>query len=866
MAFPTSRLGVTVEMAFGATGSPLGWTWTDVTSRFEAQTVAIRRGRPEEGGNLQPSSVSLELQNNDGALMPGNPASPYWPNVVRGTPLRISVDGAQPALLLDGAGWASTPDHASFDVTDVDLRIRCQPDAWASGTVWTNGARTFTNVQYLIAKWVTAGNQRSVALSVAGAGWPSIAWSADGTLANGGNRWFSELVAAQRPIWLGVTVDTDDGAGNNVVSLWRSDDVTPPADITTWDLLETATTAGTTSVFGGSGEVQIGAIAGALPFRGRVFAAEIRSSINGTIVANPNFSAATPGAATVTDSTGKVWTLQGTAKISTRRPRFVGTVDEIVPTWPHGDHNASGSQPSEARVQITASDLVRRLGQGAKALRSSLYRHITSSQYAAAVTAYWPCEDESGAVQLAAGKTNLDTIALTGKIAAGSDSTLAASAALPSIQSNETVRFVATIPAGGPTTKWSVEWLHKVQTMATDPTLTPLITILAAGTGRQWRVSINSTVLLTEIFNNEGTLIKSNATGTANLSGEWVAWRLDASESGGTTTWSLSSVVLSTGAGGSINDSHTGTLGAVTGIDTATTAPADGMSFGHIIVHNGNLPAGWLAGADTAWVGESAAHRIWRLCTEEGIPVEVLGETSGYSTLRGDIAYSEPMGPQARATLLALLAQAANVDLGAIGTRRGAPGFVYRTRRTLENQAAALALNAAANNITNPLEPRLDDQRLRNDVTVASTGGSSGRAADPASIALEGLYAEQVTINGVGGVPIQSAILGDITGLAPAVDSQNLQQAGWRLALGTWPGLRYPTVSVDLGTNPGLIETFHDLQVGDRASLTGLPDQHPAGTVDLLTEGWTERLTPTTWLVALTCSPGGPWQVGVLDA
>lgn len=865
MAFPTTRLPVTVEMAFGATGTPLGWTWTDVTSRMESQTLTVRQGRPDEGGALQPASVSIELQNNDGALMPGNPASPYWPNVVRGTPLRVSVDGAVPALLLDGAGWASTPDNAAFDVTDLDLRIRCQPDAWANGVTWTGGARTFTNVQYLITRWISAGNQRSFALSVAGAGWPSVAWSSDGTLAVGGSRWFSELVAAQQPIWLGLTVDTNDGSGHHVVSSWVSTATTPPADITTWDLLETATITGTTSVFGGGADVQLGAITSSPSFRGRIFAAEIRSTINGTVVANPDFTTATPGATTVTDSTGKVWTLQGTAKISTRRPRFVGTVDEITPVWPFGDHNASGTQPSEARVEITASDLVRRLGQGAKPLRSSLYRHITSSRYAASITAYWPCEDDSGAVQLAAGKANVGPITLTGKVSAGSDASLPASASLPSVQANETVRFAASIPAGGSTTKWTVEWLHKIQTMATDPTFTPMLTILATGTGRQWRVSINGTVLLTEVFNNDGALIKSNATGTANLSGEWVLWRLDAAESGGTVTWTIASVVLSTGGNGSVTDSHSGTLGAVTGLDTSTTAPADGMSFGHIIVHDGSLALGWLAGADTAWVGESAAHRIWRLCTEEGVPVEVIGETSCFSTLRGDLARSEPMGPQGRATLLSLLAQAAGVDLGAIGARTTAPGFMYRARKTIENQTPALELDAARNHITRPLQPRLDDQRLRNDVAVASTGGSSARVTEAASVALEGLYAEQVDINGVGGVPIQTDIALAVDGLAAAVESQNLQQAGWRVSVGTWPGMRYPTVSIDLGVAPDLIAPFHDLRVGDLVTLTGLPDQHPTGTIELLVEGITERLTPTTWLVTLTCSPGGPWQLGALD-
>lgn len=867
MTFPATRLDVKVELAFGATGSPIGWTWTDVSDRLEPQSIAIRRGRPDESGSLQPASVGLVLNNGDGHLMPQNPASPWFPNVKRGTPLRISVDGAEPALLLGGTGYASTPDNPALDVTDIDIRVRCLPDAWANGITWTNGARTFTNVQYLASRWVTTGNQRSFALSLAGAGWPSVAWSSDGTLASGGSRWFDPLVASHRPLWVGCTVDINNGAGSHVVSLWVSDAEAPPADITTWTLLQQETTTGTTSVFGGSAGLQIGAINGALPFRGRVFSAEIRSTINGAVIANPDFTAQAPGATSFTDGAGRVWTLNGDAAISTRRTRFVGTIDEISPSWPWGDNNANAAavQPSESRVQITASDLVRRLGQGAKPLRSSLYRHITSSRYAGSVTAYWPCEDGDGAVHLAAGLTTHGTMQLEGKISAAADSTLAASASLPAADANEVVAFRADVP-DGPTTKWAVEWLAKVPAMPTDPTFTQLIGLDADGTGRQWRVSINSTILLTEVFNNDGALIKSNTVGTVDFSNEWVLWRLDASETAGTVSFTLANTLLATGAGGAVTDTFTGTLGRVTAIDTSTTAPSKGLAFGHFIVHDGNLAPGWLAGADTAWVGESAAHRIWRLCAEEGIAVEIVGERSGSSTLRGELAYSEAMGPQSRDSLLSLLSAAARTDMGVLTARRGAPGFLYRTRKTLEAQdAARLELDAKQNHITIPLQPRLDDQRLRNDYTVASTGGSSARAVNQGSVDTEGTYEESLTINGVGGLPVQSAIIADIAGLQGAINDQNLQQASWRLTLGTWPGLRYPTVSIDLGVAPDLIEGYHDLEVGDRVTLTGLPAQHPTGTIELLVEAITERLTPSTWDVQLTCSPGAPWQVGTAD-
>ncbi len=103
-------------------------------------------------------------------------------------------------------------------------------------------------------------------------------------------------------------------------------------------------------------------------------------------------------------------------------------------------------------------------------------------------------------------------------------------------------------------------------------------------------------------------------------------------------------------------------------------------------------------------------------------------------------------------------------------------------------------------------------------------------------------------------------------GLAGAQGDQNEQQAAWRVHLGTWPGMRYPAVTVDLGKAPDLIAALHDLELGDRVTLQGLPSQHPAVPVDLLVEAVTERLSPVTWVAELTCSPGEPWMVGVLDA
>jgi len=80
---------VKFEAAFGAgfntPNSEL--TWTDLTSRlwhFDETT-----GIQYQLGQLQATNLDLELDNNDGYLSPDNASSPYYPNVVAGTPIRL---------------------------------------------------------------------------------------------------------------------------------------------------------------------------------------------------------------------------------------------------------------------------------------------------------------------------------------------------------------------------------------------------------------------------------------------------------------------------------------------------------------------------------------------------------------------------------------------------------------------------------------------------------------------------------------------------------------------------------------------------------------------------------------------------------
>lgn len=80
-----------VEAAFGYTRDvdSATWVWTDIT-RYVRGQITVTKGRPDATSTADPTHIQLTLENTDGRFTKGNPLSPYWPNVVRGVPLRVS--------------------------------------------------------------------------------------------------------------------------------------------------------------------------------------------------------------------------------------------------------------------------------------------------------------------------------------------------------------------------------------------------------------------------------------------------------------------------------------------------------------------------------------------------------------------------------------------------------------------------------------------------------------------------------------------------------------------------------------------------------------------------------------------------------
>ncbi|WP_432182029.1 hypothetical protein [Streptomyces sp. NBC_00063] len=807
MAFPETPLGLRVEIQTGQ-------VWTDITAQtLTADPITVSRGIRNSGTAADPASLPLKIDNRGGQFSPRNPVSPYYGLIGRNTPVRVWVPGGPHFLDLDGGlgNYASTPDTAALDITgDIDLR-------WEGEINWADPAP-----QLLLGKWGGPG-ARSWHLRIQ-AGLLYFVFSQDGNISLAA---WQPLPDLPRRAALRVTIDVDNGSGSWVARHYWAPSITGPWTQIGSDLV----TAGTMSLFNSPSSLYVGAFDVSLnppraPFNGRCYAAEVRSGINGTVVAAPSFEAQPVGAAGFTDSAGRAWALTGTAAIADRQERFRGEISSWPQKW----------SPSEQAVwtPVEAAGILRRYGQGQKALDSTLRRRIPSGS----PLAYWPMEEAREATRAYSPLKGVSPAALTG-VEFGSLDTLPSSRALPKLIGAATLSAI--VPTHPTPTQWQVEFVYNADDKA-PANYTEIVSISTTGTVRRWSLRLQNGAGAVYGYDASGTAIVAQgvALGSDVFHG-WVRLQFWARETAGVITWGLFFQDVGGNAGG-ISRTVTGTVGRVTAVTGNWGAATEGWALGHLSV----VPVAestLYSGSDDGYTGETAWERMLRLATEESIPL---------ARIAGPLA-PERVGPQRPETLVDLLREAAEADGGMLLESQDRLGLVYRDRSSLYTQEPALTLAYRGGGLAPPLEPVDDDTATRNDITVSRDGGSSARA-----VLESGVLSVQEPPYGIG-------LYDESTTLSLADDTQPEPIAFWRLHLGTYDGARYPSVRVLLHRAPELIPSVLALREGDLIRLTGLPPWVAYGPVDLLVTGWSETMLPRTWEITFTCVPAGPWMTAQAD-
>lgn len=421
-----------------------------------------------------------------------------------------------------------------------------------------------------------------------------------------------------------------------------------------------------------------------------------------------------------------------------------------------------GKNGNISAVRVTSAGVLRRLGQGAVA-RSPLKRTILASD----PEAYWPLEDGDEAEQAGAAVEG-PPLRIAGTVDFAAHTDLAGALQTPDMTAGSLFGTVTGVSA----TSWHAEFAIKmpfngvsvvarVYAQSTQAAIWRIFLPTAAGGGCQ--VFVTNLDGGTVLMNLQGDAV------TAAFENEWHHIAITAEQSGGNIVGKmyvdgvLGSLATSSGAG---------TLGAPYEF-WANHQVTTVTSMAHIAVGSGTTLSG-AADAIDGYSGELAHVRIARLCSEEGIP---------YS---GSATTSHECGPQPTDEVVAVLQDTETVDHGML-IEDFAWGLNYLAQSQRYNLEPEITVDLSTYRTTagtqaDVLTPVRNDARLRNEWTITRPGGSSAKASDTANIAKRGRFNDSATVNVV-----------DDTALSG--------EAAWRVHEGTFDGLRYDTVPLDIAAN-----------------------------------------------------------------
>lgn len=829
--FPQVPLDIHTELFYSG-------VWNDITGDVRSpDRIVIKHGAADETSQTYPCTCNLALDNRDGKYSPRNPTSPLYGKIGRNTPLRVRVGTSSPTSWLVGGGsvgsCVATPDTAALDIVgDLDLRMDIAPTSWRP-----------TAPTVLASKYLITPEQRSWGLRLLANGTLEFGWGTDGT-----NATITRVVStvaipsASTRLSVRATLKVNNGAAGNTVTFYTA----PTLGGTYTQLGSAVVTAGVTTVFAGSAQLIIGArdldfngfvfTTDGVTYSGQVFGLELRNGIAGTIVADPDFTIQGPATTSFVDATSKRWTLLGSDFISYQdnSVRFTGEVSEWPPRW-----DVTGK---EVRSPIVASGIRRRIGQGSAVLRSALYRGITSSAITRPV-AYWPCEDAAGATSLASAfnQAPMTITSLGTGVKPASFTGVAASAPIPTFAPGG--RLDGPVPPYTPSA--NLRGMAFVNVPAAGPgTATTVIRMQTTGGNTEsWFLDVTATgAFRLRAFAFGGATLVDSTVGASINGQSGMLWIL-LQQVGPDITWQVGFAAVGAPGAGVFTSTLSGnTFGTCINMIIGQNFDVSGLSVGHVVVMN-SADFFSILPFMNAWSPEAATDRVARLGSEQSVPV-------GYMV--GD-AGSEQMGAQLPMRFLDLLNDVQTTDLGILAERRDSNTINYRARSSMYNTTPVLALDYTLGHLAQPVEPTDDDQHIKNDITVARTGGTNVRL-----VQTTGPLSTQAAPNGVGQYDTSLTI-------NVAADGQLANQAGWRLGLGTLDKSRFPVLGINLARNPELIPNVSTLQLGDRITVANPPVWLAPELVDVLVQGWTETLSQYQWDMKFNTSPAALFQVVKLD-
>ncbi|CAM5346277.1 hypothetical protein [Streptomyces aurantiogriseus] len=537
--------------------------------------------------------------------------------------------------------------------------------------------------------------------------------------------------------------------------------------------------------------------------------------------------------------------------------RIWGEVSEWAPNW--------DSTGSDVWTDVSVNGIIQRLAQGPAPERSILYRAITDPLLDGLV-AYWPCEDPTGSIELKSALTNGSSMTWTGNPSLAAYDGFGASDPLPTLTEASLVGGVAKYDTTG-VTQYQMRFLLytpprgfsdldciarlQVQEVAAGVNLLNYFDIHynnpAGGVGSYGGPG----TLTIQVRDGDEAIFGSAASTTMDVRGRLLRVSLENSISGSTITSTLRVLDVNSG----VTDSASITIGSTSlsrvlsmSLASATLSSTAGLTdgaAGHLMLQN-TISSITDLGRAIQPTGEAAGRRIQRLCAEEGIPFEWVG----------DLDDTVAMGPQGKQNLLSLVQECVLADGGFL-YETVERGLGYRPRASLYNQDPALVLDYTGYNLSEVPVPVEDDRYIQNRLTVTVGGVSE-------------TYEETTGALGTDRIGTYGETSGLTLNLASSDAATLRDHAAWRVHLGTVDEARYPKISINLAhpsITPEMKRAILALRLGDRMQITNMPSAWlPPDTVDQLILGREESLTHFQHRLSFICRPASPYSyIGVLD-
>jgi hypothetical protein len=808
--FPYAPRDVAVELF-------LAGQWRDITSDVrQSAKINVSRGRPNEASSLTPSSCSMTINNRSGTYSPRNPNGLWFGYLGRNTPIRVAIRTAKDAFARTTAnGWGTA---------DV-------------GGAWTaSGTASKFSTSGGVAKHTYAAANDSVFAYQATQVYQDIDVTAAVSMP------FSTVTGASvEPLTLIV-------GGLSTVDYYFARMLISTAGVITVDLSHSSGGAVAAPIV-----VPITYSGQTLQMRVQLFGLSMRAKVWIASAGEPyawDVSAHTDGF--VNRAAGWTGIRSGTQVGNTNATRtFSFDVWEVrsnrfageVASWP-SSWDVSGR---DMYVPIVCSGPLRRIGQGATPVKSTLYRGYTTMT--PAPIGYWPVEDGSESTLISSALPGGSAMSVSGTTSRfGADSNFKGSAPIGQPAGDQWSGRLNVGPNSGVVQATFLLYQSSAETIDTQ-----MFRVFTNGTAAWWDLQTQATTGSVQLlaYDSGGNVILASGW-SANPLATAKQWSIELQQSGGDVLWA----VVSLAPGSNAQSAFFGTLVGYS-ITTASNVQVNPYQFqtsfaiGHIMVRDYLASLLTLGGQLNAYSGETANTRIARICAENTIPVDY--KWDGYIR-------SALVGYQGLDTALNIIKEAAEADLGSLSeSRSDVGGLMFRIRSSLYNQPPRLTLDYSAGQLADPFRPVEDDQANRNEVTANRKNGASATATQ-----LTGRMA--VTAPALGGVGRYD----DAVTVNVRSDDQLLNVANWLVLLGTVDEARYPQINVDLAKLATISRALElsvlDMDVDDRLTITLPKLLHDPDTISQQARGYSESFGGFEHTVTFNCVPDSPYQVVQLDS